>query len=402
MAMDNSGKFEKLAEFRHEKTAGSWDLLELYSDHKSLPDDSISATLPPLFFEDKVPAGKTEAAGKETQAAQDIPERQVQDLVSRYQPSQAGKFAEYCKNFCVRATAQGLSDEEQLRTFSSLEKLLCTDNNNSMMSESNRALMAVEFMYHAADPSTIDQGDWDTCSAATIEERMFARHPSLLADMVQQVALTGEFKAADGKTINVGDKSILSLWTAGQHPPTNADRTLVSQLIQSTALNDLGQREELGGYSGKNVHYLEANGESLILIEGVEQAQPFHGTSSEGIQNELSRLSGEKDPHVLINLDKDHGANKNVIHFESQEQFRAELQKLKEKNDLPAILSVYGNLPPFSDPESNGHVVSVTDIKQNANGGYDVYVDNQWGKGEAGCDGWYALDQIFNATRKVH
>ncbi|MBX9772643.1 MAG: hypothetical protein K2X29_14795, partial [Candidatus Obscuribacterales bacterium] len=330
----------------------------------------------------------------------DSAEKQVQDLVAKFQPDQAARFADYSKSFRDRATAEGISSEEQAKMFSSIEKLLQAPEDGAMIDSSRRALMAVEFMYHAADPSTIDQGDWNTCSVNTIEQRMFSKYPAKLAEMVEQVALTGQWKSTDGKMINIGDKDVMAIWEAKQHPPLNGDRTLVSQLIQVTALNDIGQRGELGGFKGKDVHYVEIGGGESVVIQEGEAAAEFKGNSAGTMQRELSRLTGETEPVILVNVDKDKGKNTGVTHFETQDQMLTELQELKDKNDFPAILSVYGNLPPFSDPGTEGgHVVSVTDIRKNPDGTVDLFIDNSWGKGETGCDGWYPLTQVFTSTR---
>lgn len=404
--MDRAETHERDMDSCQNAMADRLSFLELCSDQKANGSrkeklskaDASTVILPDLAISDLPADKRNEVSDRETVARLDSLEKQVQDLVAKQQPSQSTRFVEYSNSFKTRSTAQGLSTEEQLATYSSLRKMLEAGGDGPVMNESSRSLMAVEFMYHAADPSTIDQGDWDTCGVTTIEERMFAKHPSRVADMVQQVALTGEWKAADGKMINVGDKTVLSLWAPVQHPPLNGDRTLVSNLFQVTALNDIGQRGELGGFEGKNVHYMEANGASLVLHEGDDQAGAFQGISSQTIQMELNRLSGETIPHVLINSAKDHDANKNVIHFKSQEQLSSHLQELKDSNDLPAILSVCGSLPPFNAPYSQGHVVSISDIRQAANGAAEVYVDNQWGKGDSGCDGWYPLNEIFKST----
>ncbi len=422
--MDNTEAYEKnLDGQKPAAIAESLDLLDFYSGANTAAKDSSGSLLPQLSISDssqpvekvsknkdekkaeKQPENPAEATANNTAeniAASlklDNAENEIRDLLAKSEPSFAARFAEYSENFRTRAEAQGLDKAEQLDTYASLNKLLQEAKKDAPLSEQNRALIALEFMYHAADPSTVDQGDWNTCSVASIESRMFAKYPSRVADLVQQVALTGEYHAPDGKIINVGDSSVLSLWTAGPHPPLNGDRTLVSQLFQVTALNDLGQRGELGRYYGKTVHYVEAGSEAFVIQEGAAGPEPFYGNSSESIQKELSRLSGEKEPCVLINFDKDHGINDGVIHFKTEQEFQNELQKLKDKNELPAILSVYGNLPPFSDPDVRGHVVSISDLRQKPDGSFELYLDNQWGKGEEGADGWYSLNQIFLATR---
>lgn len=414
--MFNSEIDESSSDSTKTDSKGSLNLLEICSEQKKCnekgrvaggkdlsPAPSIesksSSLLPSLSLAETTLEGPLDqASGKSDAETLEEIEKHVQELIAKNQPDHAERFAEYSSRFKSRATVQGISADEQLKTYSLLEKLMQgSDGASPLLDDSSRSLLAVEFMYHAADPSTVDQGDWNTCSVATIEGQMYSKHPSMIADLVQQIALTGEFRALDGKVINVGDQSVLSLWDIKQHPPINGDRTLVSQLFQVTALNDIGQRGELGGFTGKSVHYIEAGDGSMVVLED-GSTDEFRGNNAQTIQNELSRLSGEPSPLVLINVNKDHGKNKGVIHFDTEEQFKTELQKLKDNKNLPVILSLYGNLPPFSDPESKGHVVSVSDIRQNAIGTFDIYVDNQWGKGDTGSDGWYPLTQIYNAT----
>ncbi len=340
--------------------------------------------------------GKSEDQIVETQ-------KNLSDSIGKISPQAASLFDKLSKVFEDRANAQGIEPAELLKTLKSLQEMVqAPDDSGAKMSQLNRAMVALDFMYHAADPSTIDQGMRDTCSASTIEEHMFVKQPSKVAELVAEVALTGKWKAGDGKTIEIDDASLLPGSEESSHPPSDGQRSLVSQIFQVTVLNDIAQRGELGGYLGQSVRYCENDGHSFVQIADDKQRGEFKGISVDVLQAELSRLTGESFPSVFINRERDGGIVKDVAHFDSPSDFQLGLCKMKEENRLPAIIGVYSNRPPFSDPEGGAHVLSITDIEKDNDGSYKVFVDNQWGKAEtgAGADGWYSLDAIFNATKK--
>ncbi|MBX9720179.1 MAG: hypothetical protein K2X81_02195 [Candidatus Obscuribacterales bacterium] len=389
------------------------DLLSRGNEVQTAANRQTLETLPQLSIEGEkgeskkfLSEQKSEGTGNQSKGESEEDkiagtQRNVSDSIGKISPQTAALFDKYSKQFADRAVAQGIKTDEQLKVYKSLEQMVqAPDNSGAKMSLVNRAMVALDFMYHAADPSTIDQGIHDTCSVSTIEEQMFVRQPSKVADLVAQVLLKGNWRAGDGKTIEIDEGSLVPGTEESSHPPTDGQRSLVSQIFQVTVLNDIAQRGELGGYLGQSVRYCENDGHSFVQLSKDRPAGEFLGISDDVMQAELSRLSSEKFPSVFINSERDHGTFRDVSHFNSPEQFQVGLSKMKAENELPAIIGVYSNLPPFSDPGGGGHVLCITDIRKDADGSYKVFVDNQWGKVGAGSDGWYALNDIFNATKR--
>ena len=92
-----------------------------------------------------------------------------------------------------------------------------------------RVLLVGQLFYQAADVTRIDQGPHPTCSFSSIEKRLLARHPEILARMITDVALDGSTTTITGHKLDI-DKQWLGLSEESiGYPPSNESRSLASQ-----------------------------------------------------------------------------------------------------------------------------------------------------------------------------
>lgn len=380
------------------------------SEHKR--NSRLNFDLPQLILDEK-DQSKDSAVEKE--------EGRLLDALNEFNPEIAEEFDKLSAQFKERASQQDISEEAQLATYKSLQKMISNPEiSEAKVGQTERMKAALEFMYHAADPSTIDQGTHGTCNVSTIEHRMISKYPEKVADLLAQVSLTGKWTAPDGKIIDIDDQSLVPGDEERHYPPQNGNRSFASQIFQVTALNDLGQRGELFGSDGKPVHYFQdirdessdlnsvrLYGDYLKFDKSGELAE-FRGVKDDTTQKELSRMTGETAPHVIVNIEKDRGRGEGVIHINSEQKLLNELLQLKgspnKENDLPAILAVFTWKPPFNQDPGVAHVISISDLRQTSDGNWQVYLDNQWGKSSGwgkpdGNDGWYPLSEIYEASK---
>ncbi len=341
----------------------------------------------------------------------------IHAAIAQSDPELAGVYSKSSEQFKERASIAGLSHEEQANTYEALAEMVDKSQTSCKLDRITRTMLALDFMFHAGNPSNIDQGKHGTCSAATIEQRMLTKYPSRVADLVRQVSIEGKWTAPDGKNIHIDDRSLLPGTEEQYHLPADGQRSLMSQIFQVTALNDLSQRGEISRYDGQILQYCQGvkdpdsdlasvqNWGEYLRDERSGEISEFYGLKGEAIQKELSRMSGETEPHVFVNIEKDGGRQQGVIHIDSEAKFLSELLKLKGStqldSDLPAIVEVNINREPFSENNHkrwNGHVVSISDLKQAEDGRWQLFLDNQWGENR---DGWYPLSVIYEATRPL-
>jgi len=137
-------------------------------------------------------------------------------------------------------------------TYTNVEKLL-EHNPKAKVNDKDRVELAEQVMKHAADPSTISQGDYGTCAAAVVESRTFTKDPASASKLITEVATTGQY-TRPGKEPIVLDKE--SLKKQGNSTLKESDgkdnkRDFASQLFEVTAINvGLEQRNAMSNPPG--------------------------------------------------------------------------------------------------------------------------------------------------------
>lgn len=314
------------------------------------------------------------------------------------QPGSSRDLRERMAAFEASAQGRGLSQEEIIKTYREVGKLLeAKDNPEVPITAEQRRALARQVLQHAADPTSIDQGQHNTCNVATLEMRNYWRNPSEAARIVADVATTGRYVSRNGTTVVVDDQSLVPRNGAESLRKTDGVRDFAGQIFQVAAVNLYYQKEN------PNVRYEQRapqpgrtppdSGERLMDYStnpptevgrpnllfrtlGAEDA----GTRQPDLTTDRLRLigneiSGEKSGDWLL----DYG------NVRSPRELQERLEAAKRDGNMPLVVMVHtGNQPFFAD-SGNGaaggsggwHVVNITDYTPG--NPPKVAIDNQWG-----------------------
>lgn len=362
-----------------------------------LEDTLFQAPIP----EPERPSGASEnrnESGGESQHHEKTPVEQERDRLTKdaekiLDPTARQQFLDNINKFEERARKQGLSDEEIKKTYENISKLL--EATNGKLPTEQNLNVAQQVAHHLANPSNIDQGFHGTCSVTALEERIFTTNPATATDMIVQGALTGEYRAADGKVIKLDPSNLIPGREELDRIPQDGSRSFASQIFQSVALNDIFQRQDpplTYAQSRPGEKGASDTGERLVDKDG-KVVSDFGGIGLHDLNEESKRLIGK--PTVL---DNENTYGKDALSFKTKEELQAYLKEAKEKGNLPLVIAVDANNPLFGagDPEGKlaGHVVTITDYNPETG---EVTISNQWG---SGSDKKTTIDKLFEATQR--
>lgn len=299
-------------------------------------------------------------------------------------PEQRRRFLEDMEAFEKRARDRGLSPDETRKTYEQITKLL--EANNLAIDPRHRENLAAQIMRQAARPETVDQGQHPTCSVSSEENRMFTRNPSLAAEMIVTAAITGQWTAPDGKVIKIDRGSLIPDAEAANALTLDGDRSFASQIFNVVAINDILQRENppRSYRESPPTRPEDRANRSQVFDDNGKLIGDFQGLTARQIQDQITRLTGDRG--VVITSPRD------------EADLRRQLQELKERGQLPALIVVDANHPTFSmQPNHTGgrwHMIAINDYDP-ATG--KVTIDNQWGSGH---DHKVDASQLFEATSR--
>jgi len=330
-------------------------------------------------------------------------------------PEDRKRFQENMRKFEERAKKEGMSPEEVTKTYDSVTRMMTAPQGDAKLPNAEqRALLAQNFMHHAADPKNIDQGSANTCNVTTMQERLMTRTPSKMADMLEQASTKGQYTAPDGKVIKLDPRAMQPI--SGLDSPTPADntRSYTTQVLNHTMVNEMSQRRNPPEYYTQLTGGVDENGQRLRQNDSGERlrAGSFDGTNitdSKGgsqpkasiydMNQAMQRYTGEKGTIAVEG--NTFGADpeaRNMTTFKNPQELAAEIQKAQREGRLPLIIMVDGNHPsmygrPGQSREWGAHVVSIR--------GYDpatgqVEISNQWGKGN---DRNIDINTLYQATK---
>lgn len=360
-------------------------------------------------------------------------EKDLKDLEKK-DPDKALEMRKHMEEFEKRAANANppLSPEEVAKTYKAVDTLLKAKDNPALpgVKAEDRQLLAEQILKQAADPSTIEQGEHNTCAVTTMENRMFARNPAAAAEMIAQVATTGEYTthSKPPKTIKVDPASLER--EPGTANTSFPDRSYADQIFQVTAANISHQKYgiEIKDKDGNVVKTIPPDsaqyrqgkpeagpppttGESVVDIK---TGEPIKDASGNPIQDPHVRdnritdvyndISGADPPESGIMLANESNVGKGdgngVTQFKTEDEFKAALEKAKAEGKMPIILKVHTAQEPFFTESGGGkaggsggpHVVVITDYDPKTG---DVQVDNQWGKGS---DHSFKVSDLYKGT----
>ncbi len=336
-------------------------------------------------------------------------------------PWELAKFEENMRKFEMRVAEGRLPAHEVAATYRQIERLLDAPDNPAIpeITADVRIRLAQEIMEQTAVPTSINQGNHDTCSVTTVEARTYTRNPSAAARLVTDIATTGVYRTAGAPQVEVRvDPSRIapdqiSAEDAGE------SRSRASQIFQVTAVN---------------IHYTIENNSSDPPGKIVyEQVAPEAGAippddgerlwdrstdpptelardpdiCDDGVVRISNQITGLNESDVLIAHIEDYaGEGKLITKIDSEVSFQRTIERLHRDGKLPVILRVGSGNEPFLTDSDGGaaggfggpHFVTITGYRPGPPA--MVEVDNQWGP-DADHLGDEALNvhELYLATR---
>lgn len=291
-----------------------------------------------------------------------------------------------------------------------------------------RIQAAEQVIFHAADPTTVDQGRRAVCPTAALQVRQYHRDPASVARLVADVVLTGNY------TATTNDKTIdLTVWPPNLVPDMEArkysiydkthginsnsghqddpKRSWASQIYDVTATNLVlsGKRcryEQLPFEkeakdtrakgpeakltppidflvnldTGKRMTWRDAiqNNAGVLDSETVKLNQWVVGKREVGFLVTCAQLTAEeaKDPQIRKTYEfwqREQGLN----FLYSIDELPKILREIQAAHAWPPIISVNSALPPISKRDGGAHSLVVQAINDD---GTKLAYDNFWGK----------------------
>lgn len=335
-------------------------------------------------------------------------------------PQELAQFRANMAEFEARAHRQGMPPEEVAKTYEQMSRLL-ESRGDQPVSQKDRVMLAEQVMDQAAHPTSIDQGQHNTCNVTTVESRLYTRNPSEAARLVTDMATTGQFTTRDGQTTVTMPPGSFSRDSEAQgHPPGYGDRSYASQIFQVTAINLHHQTTPYSYTDAAGVqHNVPAGGmryEQIPNPTPPDTGERLYDTTTnprtlvknepditdDGIVRVNNRLTGDTGNGVMIDHSEYvYGNASGVTTVSSEKDLNDRIREAAEAKPpkLPLIIGVHtGNEPFLHDSgggaaggSGGGHVITVTGYE--AGPPARVHVDNQWGEG---------VDYQGNRSMSVH
>ncbi len=370
----------------------------------------------------------TPEVGEERQKLMEVAAAKIDD------PEKRAKFEADMLRFEERAKKQDppLSPEEIIKTYKEAERLL-NASGDTPLKQADRIAIAEQAMSQVANPSSIDQGQHETCNMTTSEVQVYTKHPSDAMKLVTDVATTGEYTTPGGVHVKIDPTAADG--EAKGNPPNDGDRSHASQIFQVTAVNLY--------YQTQPFTYTDAAGNKRTVPAGqleykqsVEQPGtiPPVASSEELWDNSTTPPTHIRDwknnkpiespeladramvdvPNMITNTSDTimiehsrevYGDKTGVKTFETQKEMEDYIKQAKADHKLPIVLGVHTGQEPFLHDSGNGsaggsgggHVVTITDYDESTG---RVKIDNQWGSSaDHLSDKGVHISDLYRASR---
>lgn len=304
----------------------------------------------------------------------------------------------YEKQGMNREDAEIRAFKEAQKTYEQIGRLIeAKDNPTLPVTEHQRITLAEQTMQHAANPTSIDQGQHRTCSVNSVETRTYTSTPSEAARMVADLATTGEYittrdhvkvvlnkddltpdqeAAKAGKVDGIRDHAsqlfqigAVNVWYAGNEPNLRYEQRKIDPTLTPP---DTGER--IVDYSS-NPPQIQRPGFFAKLTGTKEDEYNRPGLTNDKIVYAGNQIEGSQSKDWQL-------SSSNV---KSLDELEAKLKDAKEHGKLPLVAIVHtGNEPFYTDSgagtaggSGGWHAVTITDYV--AGQPAKVAVDNQWG-----------------------
>lgn len=339
---------------------------------------------------DRGPDGKERVSSLMREPGVEAARRETMERAERLfsNPEDLAKFKADMVRFEGRAQERGMEPSKVADTYKAVNRML-DGGPNAKLDQGDRNLLARQVMSHAATPTSVDQGIHNTCTVTALESNLYTKNPDKAAGLVADVALTGQFKAADGKVLTVPPGSMKPDHEAAVPKPGDGQRDFASQLFQVTAVNLLYQSKYTLPWTYEQERVPASDRQSdqgeRDRIFGITYGKEFGGLTGDDVQKINERITGNQDPDLILP-----GAH-------NPDQMHEDLERLHREGRLPTTISVHTGNPPFNHGDRGGwHRLSIT--------GYDpvkreIQMDNQWGSLDDRIKRPVPLNELFLARR---
>ena len=326
------------------------------------------------------------------------------------------RLQERMNEFESRATNNGITSKQVSDSYSRLTELLVATRNGPHFDTVTRQRLVELVIHNIARPTKIDQGAHPTCNVTTLEVYTAARHPDVYADLVKQVALTGEYETRTNETVHIPKAALMpgdDEKSFDMDKPASNKRNHASQIIQMTFINGVyetgryhstdhqGKKIDCTGYryvmgppvktwftlpDGNRAFttdedkLIDGNGKQIRDIQGQLSTSPiFIGTD---VLAASEMVLGYKMPY----LNSPYKVENQPWVFDLPTKER--LLKLKKDGQFPlGVPTRRGN-----------HVQTIHDVIEE-NGNVWILIDNQHGEKE---DGWITLGELHKTMQDAN
>lgn len=372
---------------------------------------------------------------------------QLQEVVNQKiaSPQECEQFlsdmASFEKHFTERSfKGDNEKLDEMARTYAQLCRLLTAEHDvldryadqfkQAPDTAPMRIQVAEQIIFHAADPTTVDQGRRAVCPTAALQVRQYHRDPASVARLVADVVLIGRYTATtndnkidmtvcpanlipdkEARKYNIYDKIH---GVDGRHGhQDDPKRSWASQIYDVTATNlvlfgksyryeQLAFENEVKAFESKDrkpelplpIDFLVnlANGskmtwhDAIELNAGVLDSEMVKlnrwivGKREVGFLITGAMLSEEeaKDPQVRKAYDFGH-REYGEIYLYSVNDLPRILQEIQVAQAWPPIVRLDASMPPVGKAAANAHFLVIQAINDD---GSKLAYDNFWGKGD--------------------
>jgi hypothetical protein len=326
------------------------------------------------------------------------------------------RLTERIKEFEARATKNGVSLKQVAATYSSLTELLNSAKNGPYFDAATRQKLAELVMHNVARPTKIDQGAHPTCNVTTLEVYTAARHPDVYADLVKQVALTGEYVNAKKETLHPPKAALMpgdDEKNFDMDKPASNKRNHASQIIQMTFINGVYEtgRYHSTNFQGKKIDctgYRYVMGPPVKTWFTLPDGNRAYTTDEDKLidakGNQLRDGSGQLSTSPIFIGDDVLAASEMVLGYKMpylNSPYKVENQpwvfdlptkerllKYKQDGQFPlGVPTMHGN-----------HVQTIHDAVEK-NGAFWILIDNQHGEKE---DGWITLSELHKTMQDAN
>jgi hypothetical protein len=342
---------------------------------------------------------------------------------------EAEKLRADMKSFEERAARDGLSKEEITRTYRDLAQVLELKG-NSPQTQRERVRMVLGAVAAAADPTSNDQGKYNTCQVAVIENRLYARQPSAVTGVLAQIARDGKFTAQDGTVTTMESTNLRAHGDAALNIKNGTwTRSYASQIFQTAAISAYYTQENLSKLPPGDVHYYQKakvndydSGETLVDYSRGKEHVLDNGPGEAGNLNNMikinEQLTGKWQPELFLankSLTERAPEHAKATSFASADELGERLKALKDKTIGPLYATLYVHVNsdalvgtrrdhPLMGPASidniinDGHVMNVIDYDPKTR---TVKLDGQWGNDRDFIKKPLTLEQAYEATQSL-